>query len=116
MGKYNIAFISNIRSQDSAQGSGMGPKRKIDILTLMALLEKVRAESRKQRLTTTRILRLTRVGSLHTLYAYVRFACDRGLMHVVTVHQGRRLYGAARYYYLTRAGENLLAAWKRLPA
>lgn len=90
----------------------MTHKRKIDILTLIALLEKVRTESKKQRLTTTRILRLTRVGSLHTLYAYVRFACENGLMRAVTVWDGRP-YGPAKYYYITAAGQRLLQAWKR---
>jgi DNA-binding PadR family transcriptional regulator len=90
----------------------MTRKRKIDILTLIMLLEKVRTESKKQRLTTTRILRLTRAGSLHTLYAYVRFACENGFMRVVPVWDGRP-YGPAKYYYLTAAGERLLRVWKQ---
>jgi hypothetical protein len=85
---------------------------KIDVLTLMTLLEKVRRESKRERLTTARILKLTRMGSLHTVYGYVRFACDRDLMRVVTVWDGRP-YGPAKYYYITAAGQRLLQAWKR---
>jgi len=68
--------------------------------------------SERQNLTTTRILKLTSVGSLHTLYAYVRFACARGLVRIQTV-QDPGPYGGAKYYYLTKAGERLLNAWKR---
>lgn len=78
----------------------------------MELLETVDRESGRQNLTTTRILKLTSVGSLHTMYGYIRFACDRGLMRVQTV-QDPRPYGAAKYYYLTAAGERLVRAWKQ---
>jgi hypothetical protein len=88
------------------------PPAKIDILTLMDLLEKVGRGSKHERLTTARILRLTRMGSLHTVYGYVRFACDRGLMRVVTIWDGRP-YGPAKYYYVTEAGKTLLQTWKR---
>ena len=90
----------------------MHRKPKIDVLTLMALLETVRKETKRQRLTTTRMLKLTGVGSLHTIYGYVRFACEEGLMRVVPVWDGNP-YGAAKYYYLTAAGQRLLRAWKR---
>jgi len=88
------------------------PQRKIDIETLMELLETVDRESGRQNLTMTRILKLTSVGSLHTLYAYVNFTCEKGLMRVAMV-QDPRPYGSAKYYYLTAAGERLLQAWKR---
>jgi len=87
-------------------------KPKIDILTLMALLETVRKETERRRITTTRMLKLTGVGSLHTIYEYVRFACDEGVMRMVAVWDGNP-YGAAKYYYLTAAGRRLLHAWKQ---
>jgi len=87
-------------------------KHKIDIETLMELLETVDRESGRQNLTTTRILKLTSVGSLHTLYTYVDFACEKHLMRVVPVWDGRP-YGPAKYYSITAAGERLLQAWKR---
>jgi len=89
------------------------PQRKIDIETLMELLEIVDRESGRQNLTTTRILKLTGVGSLHTVYEYVQFACDRGIMRIQAVQDSRPL-GPAKYYYLTAAGERLLQAWKRV--
>lgn len=90
----------------------MHGKTKIDILTLMTLLEAVRKEAKRRRVTTTRMLKLTGVGSLHTIYQYVRFACAEGLMRIVPVWDGNP-YGAAKYYYLTAAGQRLLGAWKR---
>jgi DNA-binding PadR family transcriptional regulator len=87
-------------------------KRKIDIETLMELVETVDEESARQNLTTTRILKLTGVGSLHTVYRYVQFACDRGLMRLQAVQDPRPL-GPAKYYYLTAVGERLLQAWKK---
>jgi len=86
-------------------------QRKIDIETLMRLLETVDKESALQNLTTTKMLKLSGLGSLRTLYAYVRFACDRGLMRIRTVQDPRPM-GLAKYYYLTKAGERLLDAWK----
>ena len=92
----------------------MPRQAKIDVTTLMVLLETVHKESAEENVTTTKILKLTKLGSLHTVYAYVRFACQKGLMRVAEV-QDPRPYGAAKYYYLTAAGERLLQAWKRLP-
>ena len=88
-------------------------KRKIDVETLMRLLDIVDEESALQNVTTTKMLKLAKMGSLHTLYAYAGFACDRGLMRIQTVQDPRPL-GVAKYYYLTTAGERLLQAWKRL--
>lgn len=93
----------------------MPPERRIDVETLMKLLRTVDKESREQNLTTTKILRLATMRSLHTLYAYVGFACKNGLMRVVAV-QDPRPFGVAKYYYLTRAGERLLQAWKQAHA
>ena len=91
----------------------MLPKKgAIYIETLNEILRLVRRESGRQKLTTTKIFKLTSVRSLHTLYRYIRFACARGLMRVETVHDPRP-YGAAKYYYVTALGERTLDVWPR---
>jgi DNA-binding PadR family transcriptional regulator len=88
----------------------MTKKPRIDNLTLMRLLGTVYRRTRDQDLTTTRILKLAHMKSLHTVYAYVRYACENGLMRVQTVKDPRPL-GFAKYYFLTPAGHKMLQAW-----
>lgn len=85
---------------------------KVDVVTLMRVLQTVEEESKDKDLTTTRLLKLTGMRSLHTLYAYVRFACANKLLRLAPVRDPRP-FGVAKYYFLTRGGDRLLQAWER---
>lgn len=90
------------------------PHSKIDVDTLMGLMEIITLESARQNLTGFKLLRDASKRKIlrdqQTVQRYLLYGERRRLVRVEKIPDPRP-FGEARYYYLTTRGEQLLHLW-----